>query len=132
MVTSAGVIVRLLAHVVPARINRDGRSPTKPWIETLTRLAASFSDNVFVPGHGDVGHAPDVLAFRDYLVALRQLIGSAHADGKSGRAVEDAVLPKLTAQYGQWDYFKDVAPSNISQTDAELRGTKRIPQSRTP
>ena len=105
---------------------------TESWTDTLTNLAASLSDDVFVPGHGDVGHAPDVLAFRDYLVALRQLVNGAQAEGKSGVAVEEAVLPKLTAQYGQWQFFREVAPSNISQTDAELRGTKRIPKPATP
>ena len=29
---------------------------------------------------------------------------------------------------GQWVFFKDLAKPNILDTDAELRGKKRIPQ----
>jgi glyoxylase-like metal-dependent hydrolase (beta-lactamase superfamily II) len=80
---------------------------TSVWVETLTGLARDYSDYVFVPGHGDVGKAQDVVALRDYLVALRQSVAAAQAQGKAGSAVTDAVLPGLTARYGKWAYFKD-------------------------
>jgi hypothetical protein len=34
----------------------------------------------------------------------------------------------LSDKYSSWDSFKDLARRNILETDAELLGTKRIPQ----
>jgi glyoxylase-like metal-dependent hydrolase (beta-lactamase superfamily II) len=99
-----------------------------PWIDTLNRFADSYAQYKFVAGHGDVGTVTDVIAFRDYLATLRTSVTDAQADGKSGETVADTVLPMLATRYGQWNYFKENAHDNIMQTDAELRGEKRIPQ----
>jgi cyclase len=101
---------------------------TKPWIDTLTTLAKNEAGYSFVPGHGDVGTVQDVVAFRDYLTTLHKLVADAQAQGKSTDAVVEAVMPALTAKYGQWDFFKYLARPNILETDAELRGQKRIPR----
>lgn len=101
---------------------------TKPWIDTLNTLAQNQGDYVFVPGHGDVGKTADVLAFRDYLATLRQLVGEAQRGGKAGAPVVDAVLPQMTARYEKWAYIKDEARASITEMDAELRGTKRTPK----
>jgi hypothetical protein len=47
--------------------------------------------------------------------------------GKRPTPVVEAVMPALTAKYGQWDFFKFLAQPNILETDAELRGQKKIP-----
>lgn len=110
-------------HTLPNLIDAS----TKPWIETLDKLVADYPTATFVPGHGEVGHVQDVRDFRGYLVDLRALIQKAQADGKSGDALVDAVLPQLQQKYGSWDFFA-FAKSDIKYTDAELRGTKRIPE----
>jgi hypothetical protein len=46
----------------------------------------------------------------------------------SGEALADAVIPRLRDRYSRWNGFDDSARPNILQTDAELRGKKRIPQ----
>ncbi len=99
---------------------------TKVWIDTLEKLANEHASAKFVSGHGDVGTVEDVRAFREYLIFLRQTIAQAQKDGKSGQALEDAVLPQLQAKYGTWGFFA-FAKRNIEQTAAELRGTKKIP-----
>ena len=101
---------------------------TKPWIDTLDRLATSEPGATFVPGHGEVGGATDVAAFREYLVTLRKLVSDAQALGKSGEALADAVTPALSDRYSRWDSFNYLARPNILDTDAELSGKKRIPQ----
>jgi cyclase len=111
-------------HSVPNTIDAS----TKPWIETLYAIANDAPDYAFVPGHGEIGNAQDVAMFRAYLAHLRQWVSEAQAGGKSGAAAVDAVMPTLTAQYGQWNYFKYLAPLNIREMDAELSGTKRIPE----
>ena len=55
---------------------------TKPWIDTLDRLATSQSGATFVPGHGAVGNAKDVEAFREYLVTLGQLVARGGCSGR--------------------------------------------------
>lgn len=110
-------------HTLPNLIDAS----TKPWIETLDKLVADYPTATFVPGHGEGGHVQDVRDFRGYLVDLRAFIQKAQADGKSGDALVDAVLPQLQQKYGSWDFFA-FAKSDIKYTDAELRGTKRIPE----
>jgi glyoxylase-like metal-dependent hydrolase (beta-lactamase superfamily II) len=101
---------------------------TQPWIDTLDTLAKDEPDATFVPGHGDVGNAQDVMAFREYLATLRKLVSDAQAMRKSGEALADAVMPALSDNYSRWGYFKYLARLNILETDAELSGKKRIPQ----
>ena len=60
-------------------------------------------------------------------MTLRNLVATAQAQGKSGDALANAVIPMLAEQYGQWRFFKEMVKPNVLQTDAELRGTKRIP-----
>jgi glyoxylase-like metal-dependent hydrolase (beta-lactamase superfamily II) len=101
---------------------------TKPWIDTLNALVTSHGDYSFVPGHGDVGNARDVAAFRDYLATLQKLVADMQAQAKSGKAIVEALMPTLTEQYGQWGFFQYFAEPNILQTDAELSNKKRIPR----
>ena len=97
-------------------------------METLDVMAKNGAGFTFVPGHGDVGTAAEVLTFRDYLATLHKLVADARAQGRSGKALADAVLPALGAKYGEWGFFKYLAPLNIEQMEAELSGKKRIPQ----
>ena len=101
---------------------------TQPLIDTLDALARDDAGAAFVPGHGDVGNAQDVAEFRLYLATLRKLVSDARAQGKSGDALVDAVMPALSEKYDSWDYFKYLAGPNIRDMDAELSGRKRIPQ----
>jgi cyclase len=100
---------------------------TKPLIDTLDTLAKNEPGAAFVPGHGEVATANDVIAFREYLVTLRKLVSDAQAAGKSGEPLADAVLPQLSERYSRWLGFEGVARRSILEMDAELRGTKRIP-----
>jgi cyclase len=97
------------------------------WMATLESLARNV-DYTFIPGHGEIGTATDVAAFRAYIATLRLLVTEARARGQSGEALSTAVLPAMTAKYGSWDFFKFLAPNNIREMEAELSGTKRIPQ----
>lgn len=101
---------------------------TRSWIDTLDTLAKNEPGYTFVSGHGDVGNAQDVMEFRGYLATLRTLVSDAQAQGKSGDALAEAVMPAVTDKYGQWDFFKYLAKPNILDMEAELSGKKKIPQ----
>lgn len=104
---------------------------TATWLTSLDAIAASSPSAVYVPGHGDIGNAADVHAFRGYLAYLREQVAQPVKDGKSGDALLNAVLPQLTKKYGKWDFFKGFAKPDILNTAAELRGDKKIPQPET-
>jgi glyoxylase-like metal-dependent hydrolase (beta-lactamase superfamily II) len=99
------------------------------WLETLDAMAKNGATFTFVPGHGEVGEATEVVvAFRDYLATLHKLVADARAQKRSGKALADTVLPALATKYGKWEHFSYLAPLNIEQMEAELNGKKRIPQ----
>lgn len=100
---------------------------TDLWIKTLDKLITERPTAVFIPGHGDLANVEDVRDFRNYLAAVRKEVEQAQKDGKSENALNEAVLAKLKTIYGQWGFFEYFAKRNITQTDAELKGKKRIP-----
>jgi hypothetical protein len=87
----------------------------------------------------------DVRDFREYLVTLRDDVAKAQAAGKTDQALVDAVLPQLQEKYGKdcpaaspdkkpsaptascWGFFGPFSKRNITQTAAELAGTKKVP-----
>lgn len=122
-------------HALPNLVDAN----TKDQIASIEAMIRDYPDSAFVPGHGkfvpepeldkwDMARATDLRAFRDYLVALRTAVAAGLADGKSGDALQDAVLPKLKQDYGDLFAFDFFIHKNIAQTEAELTGTKQVPQ----
>ena len=114
----------LWKNIIPNTI--DGS--TKAWMQTLDALATTYAGHTFVPGHGELSTAQDVIAFRDYFATLQKLVADARAAGKSSDAVTQAVMPALTGKFGTWELFGYLAPLNIAQAEAEQKGTKRVPR----
>jgi cyclase len=100
---------------------------TSDWVKTLEKLLADHSSATFVSGHGDVATVSDVRDFHDYLVTLRDDVTKAQAAGQADKALVDTVLPQLQEKYGSWGFFKNFSARNITQTAAELAGTKKVP-----
>jgi len=113
-------------HTLPNLID----ATTSDWTATLSKLLADRAQDTFVPGHGDVGKADDVSAFRGYLSDLREWDAPAVTTGKTGDDLIAAVLPELTNKYGQWNFFAHFSKRNILDMGAEIRGDKKIPQRR--
>lgn len=101
---------------------------TSEWIATLSTLLTQRPDDTFVPGHGDIGKAADVSAFRAYIADLRGWVAPAVQEGKTGDDLTAAVMPELEKKYGQWNFFRYFAKRDILDTAAEIRGDKKIPQ----
>jgi len=102
---------------------------TLPWMETLSTFSKFSAESPiqFIPGHGGPGTSVDVTAFRGYLSDLRDWVGSARKEGKSGTVLVDAVLPQVQQKYGSWQFVDYFAKRNIADVEAELNGSKRIP-----
>jgi cyclase len=112
-------------HDLPNLIDAD----TAQQIASNEAFLKDYPDATFIPGHGEVGKAADVDAFKDYLVALRQAVGGARAAGRSGQTLTDTVMAAIKPHYGSWGYFDYFAQHNIEQTEQELAGTKKRPVS---
>ena len=108
-------------HSLPNLIDAD----TRAQIDTNGLFVRDYPTATFVPGHGEIGKAADVSAFRGYLVALRSAITSANDRRESGPALQASVLKQLKGEYGTWNYFDYFVQKNIQQTAAELAGHKR-------
>jgi glyoxylase-like metal-dependent hydrolase (beta-lactamase superfamily II) len=103
---------------------------TEPWVDTLDAIVAMNEPGfTFVPGHGDIGDARDVTAFREYLTTLRDLVSEARRQGKTGDALTQSIVPTLKEKFGSWEFSEPLARMNVQQTEAEMNGTKRIPTS---
>ncbi len=100
---------------------------TEPWMQTLDKLLADHASATFVSGHGDLATATDVKNFREYLATLRQDVGKAQSDGKSGKELVDMVTSDLKPKYGDWGFFDHFVSRNIQQTADELAGKKKVP-----
>jgi len=100
---------------------------TAAWMQTDERVAADFSKAQFVPGHGEVGTAQDVTAFRGYLQALQSAVASARTQKLTGDALTTAVKNELAPRYEKWGFYTNFVDRNIKQADEEQAGTKRRP-----
>jgi len=100
---------------------------TAAWAQTDEHLASDYAKSTFVPGHGEVGTAQDVVAFREYLQTLRAVVASARARNLSGDALTQAVRAELAPRYEKWGFYSHFVDLNIRQADEELAGTKRRP-----
>ncbi|MGB8841210.1 MAG: MBL fold metallo-hydrolase [Aliidongia sp.] len=100
------------------------------WIATVNGFQAlpRASEMVFVPGHGDVAKLADVADFSAYLTDLTTITAEERKAGLSGADLTKAVVPKLKARHPDWDAIDRAAPREVPYMDAELAGTKRVPQ----
>jgi hypothetical protein len=48
--------------------------------------------------------------------------------GKTDDALTDDVMAQLSKKYGEWNFYKYFAKSNIRDMAAEIQGKKRVPQ----
>ena len=59
----------------------EGGTSISGMIQTLRILAHDHPNALFLPGHGPLAHAPDLLHYADYLQAMQSDAQSAHAAG---------------------------------------------------
>jgi cyclase len=100
---------------------------TAAWVKSDEKLTAEHPTGTFVPGHGEVGKAADVAAFRGYLEALRNAVASARQSGLTGDALVSEVRGLLAPRFANWAFYNHFITPNITQMDSELAGTKRRP-----
>ncbi len=100
---------------------------TPAWIKTLDAMPADYGTSIWVPGHGDIANADDILTLRKYMSDLRDAVSREKTKGKSGDSLVQAILPSLRSNYGKWGFFDELAGAGILETAEELSGTKKFP-----
>src|SRR3989442_10648970 len=104
---------KTLPNLVDATVN--------DWIPTLDKMLAQYPTAKFVPGHGNVGEAADIKAFRDYLDGLRTRVSKGIADGLTvDQAKQQLALPDKYRTFA----FQNFATPNVEDMYKELKGTK--------
>jgi cyclase len=110
-------------HTLPNLIDAS----TEPLIASLATLTKQYPTATFVPGHGQLGTAQDVIEFSGYIAALRKTVSALVSDGKTGDALAEQAAAALKPRYGDWNAFERFVRRNANDTAAELRGQKKLP-----
>jgi cyclase len=92
------------------------------WVQSLDKMLAHHPEAKFVPGHGEVGTAVEIRAFRDYLDDLRNRVKAAVDSGLTlDQAKEQLKLPERFKGFNGQGFVKP----NIQDMYNELKGTKQ-------
>ncbi|MGH2588284.1 MAG: MBL fold metallo-hydrolase [Dehalococcoidia bacterium] len=85
------------------------------WMAGLERLNATLDFDTLVPGHTPPTTTSNVLAVRDYFVALNAAIDAAQARGLADNSPEmvAAIREQLAPAYSTWGSFEEFLPLNI-------------------
>lgn len=75
------------------------------WIKAL-QFIEDIDNEIVVPGHGDVGGKPVIIAMKHYLMSLRSLVQDQLSAGKSLKETQEAVRPILEEKYKDWANLK--------------------------
>lgn len=78
-----------------------GDAHVDEWIDALQYLEDQDSELV-IPGHGDVGGKPIIIAMKHYFLNLKSLVLEQIKQGKSLEETREAVRPVLRKKYESW------------------------------
>ena len=104
---------KTLPNLVDATVN--------DWIPTLDKILTQYPSARFIPGHGNVAQASDILDFRDYLDDLRERVKKGIAGGLTiDQAKQQLTIPEKYKTFA----FQNFATPNVEDMYKELKGTK--------
>jgi hypothetical protein len=101
------------------------------WASAVESLMREVPSGTFVPQTGKPGRALDLRFLRDYLLSLRRGVEHERGLGRSGRAMEEALVERQRPFYGSWKGFAERAGPNVARMEAIVAGEK-APRSPTP
>ncbi len=88
------------------------------WIAALDYIE-DINNEVVIPGHGDVGGKPLVIAMKHYLLDLKEMVNLELEAGKDLEETVEAVRQGMLKKYKGWDKPKNL-DGNIKRTYLEL------------
>lgn len=72
------------------------------WIDVLQYMENQDNELV-IPGHGNVGGKPLIIATKHYLISLKELVFKQVKEGKSLKETLEAARPVLLEKYKSWE-----------------------------
>ena len=87
------------------------------WISAMNKLG-NLDAEIYIPGHGNPGGKPVLLAMKHYLYNLKTLVLGSLDEEKSLKETQDAVRPVLMKKYKDWENL-DLIDSNIQRAYLE-------------
>ena len=103
--------------VVHKRIPDMSDAYIEDWISAMNKLG-NLDAEIYIPGHGDPGGKPVLLAMRHYLFNLKTLVLKGLEEGKSLKETQDAARPVLIKKYKSWENL-DLIDANIQRAYLE-------------
>ena len=88
--------------ILNKRIPYMGEAYIEDWIKAINYMG-DLNAEIYIPGHGDPGGKPVLIAMKHYLIELRQMVENQIKNGSSLTETQDAVRPKLKAKYSNWE-----------------------------
>ncbi len=87
--------------VLNGRIPYMGDAYIEDWLKALNYLG-DLDAEIYIPGHGEPGGKPVLIAMRHYLIELRSRVLKQIEKGSSLKETQDAVRPVLQEKYKSW------------------------------
>ena len=103
--------------VVHKKIPDTSDAYIEDWISAMNKLG-NLDAEIYIPGHGDPGGKPVLLAMRHYLFNLKTLVLKGLEEGKSLKETQDAARPVLIKKYKGWENL-DLIDANIQRAYLE-------------
>ena len=95
-----------------------GDGYVEEWIEALQFMEDSDIELV-IPGHGDVGGKPIIIAMKHYLLNLKSLVKKLLENGEGLKRTKEILGPVLKEKYQDWGKQERIE-GNIERTYMEL------------
>lgn len=88
--------------IMNKRIPYMGDAYIEDWINAINYMG-DLDAEIYIPGHGDPGGKPLLIAMKHYLIELRRMVANQIKNGSSLKETQDAVRPKLKEKYSNWE-----------------------------
>ena len=88
------------------------------WIKAINYMG-DLNAEIYIPGHGDPGGKPVLIAMKHYLIELRQMVEKQIKKGSSLKETQDVVRLKLEAKYSNWEKL-ELLDGNIKRAYREF------------
>ena len=87
--------------ITTGKIPYMGDAYIEDWIKALNYIG-DLDAEIYIPGHGNPGGKPLLIAMKHYLIDLRRLVTFQIDEGRSLKETQDAVRPVLEKKFRKW------------------------------
>ena len=88
--------------ITTGKIPYMGDAYIADWIKALNYIG-DLDAEIYIPGHGNPGGKPLLIAMKHYLIDLRRLVTFQIDEGRSLKETQDAVRPVLEKKFRKWE-----------------------------